>query len=131
MKKYNEFINEEIEYNGFNEDPGLMRFHENYRSNVGEDCWIGDFENQELMDYVIEYLNVKLKDIYREENNPDDPFTATIRKRRLIENRDTVHIQKKRIGDDECYEIYFDSDTYRFEGWVFVREDRSIYFTDE
>jgi hypothetical protein len=37
---------------------------------------------------------------------------------------------KEAPDGEKCHIFYFDCDSYRFEGWLYVTDDRRAFFTD-
>jgi hypothetical protein len=81
---------------------------------------------RELLEMTVDYLNVKLKELYGKDE--DQPFTATISVDKLLKDNDDVVVMWEQDGETVyCY--LFDNDRYRFAGEVYINKDH-IYFTD-
>jgi hypothetical protein len=122
LKRFEQF--EEI----FEEDPNLVeKFYGRRNCNNIEHGYYENFPHKELFPFVLKYLNYKMPRVYHE--GTEDPFVRTIREN-LWRDGGGYQIVESTRDKEICYIFYFDSDYYRFEAWVFVTQDRRIFFTD-
>jgi hypothetical protein len=94
------------------------------------DHYFDSFDNPELKQFVLDYLNSRLPIIYSPENEPENFWN---RKKPMTAEGlfDGGGVEIKEAEDGEiCTIFYFDCDAYRFEGWVYVTDDHRIFFTD-
>lgn len=94
------------------------------------DHYFDDFDNPELKQFVLDYLNSRLPIIYSPENEPENFWNRkSPMKYDGLYDGGGVEIKEAEDGE-KCYIFYFDCDAYHFEGWVYVTEDHRIFFTD-
>ena len=129
---------EELEDNELEEDRDLIPIvYGSGNKYIGDGWYLEDFPDKELVSKVINYLNKKLKIVYSEEANPENPFVASYILRGLrtstinidkVLNEGSVELRETPDGK-QFYMFYFDSDTYRFEAYVYV-SGNGVFFTD-
>lgn len=82
------------------------------------------FKDKELRKKIVNYLNVKIKDVYK---NTDDPFESIIRENDLFEDDGYILIYH---SPEPHMEVFIDNSTYRFYGLLIIKDDRAT-FTDD
>jgi hypothetical protein len=86
----------------------------------------------DMKQIVLDYLNEVLPIIYSPDNAPDNYWNrkSPMNMNGLFDGGGYQIIEHIPTGE-RCFIIYFDCDSYHFEGEVFITEDcKEIFFTD-